>query len=207
MPGQGKTTLARKVYDDSVVRYHFDVGAWISISQGSRIIVTSRQTGVGLHPHRLRSLNEAESWDLFKQKEFRRGSCPPELIDIGKQITGKCGGLPLAIVVLAGLFAEKMDELVWWKEVAKRVSYYILKDPEQYMDTLALSYEYLPDHLKPCFLYFGAFPEDYEIPVQPLILLWVTEGFIRQSGQQSLEDSAEDYLIDLIDRNLVLASK
>lgn len=43
---------------------------------------------------------------------------------------------------------------------------------------LKLSYKHLPDHLKPCFLYFGAFQEDEKVPAQKLMWLWIAEGFI-----------------------------
>nr|KAJ0217870.1 hypothetical protein LSAT_V11C300154150 [Lactuca sativa] len=75
------------------------------------------------------------------------------------------------------------------------------------MDVLALSYKHLPDHLKVCFIYFGAFPEDFPIPVWKLLNLWVAEGFIQQKGQDCLEDLAEDYLEDLVERNLILVAK
>ncbi|KAD4982089.1 hypothetical protein E3N88_18760 [Mikania micrantha] len=71
------------------------------------------------------------------------------------------------------------------------------------LETLALSYNHLPLHLRECLLYLGGFPEDYEFKVQWLIWLWMAEGFIQQAGNQSLEDIAEAYLMDLIDRNLV----
>lgn len=75
------------------------------------------------------------------------------------------------------------------------------------MDTLALSYNHLLLHLKPCFLYLGAFREDSEIAVRKLIWLWVAEGFIRPEGQKCLEDVAEECLINLIDRSLVIVSQ
>ena len=75
-------------------------------------------------------------------------------------------------------------------------------------DTLALSYNHLPQHLRPLFLSFGAFPEDHDIPVRKLIWLWITEGFILpDSTRKSLEDVAEHYLMDLVSRSLVVAGK
>lgn len=75
------------------------------------------------------------------------------------------------------------------------------------MDVLTLSYKHLPDHLKVCFIYFGVFPEDFEFPVWKLLRLWVSEVFVRESGQECLDDIAEEYLEDLVDRNLVLVVK
>ncbi|CAL5354601.1 unnamed protein product [Camellia sinensis] len=198
----------------------WDIGAWIDLktyfpndNNGSRVMFTSRLKELSMHaspdchPHCLRFLTEEESWDLLQLKVFHNESCPPELIKIGKQIMKKCEGLPLAIVIIAGLLAKNIKTQESWIQVAQRVSSYIVSDPNQYLDTLALSYNHLPRHLKPCFLYLGAFPEDQEIPVQKLICLWVAEGFIQKIGQRSLEEVAEDYLMDLIQRSLVIVAK
>ncbi|KAF5939609.1 hypothetical protein HYC85_023868 [Camellia sinensis] len=94
-----------------------------------------------------------------------------------------------------------------WKQVAQSVRSYIVSEPDQYLDTLALSYNHLPPHLKPCFLYLRAFPEDQEISVQKLIWLWIAEGFIQKIEQKSLEEVAEGYLMDLIQRSLVIVAQ
>ncbi|KAM7502933.1 hypothetical protein LguiB_001837 [Lonicera macranthoides] len=279
MPGLGKTTLARQVYDHPSVVYHFHIRAWTRVSQvyqrrdlllgilisiveltdeiykmsdqkllellkkcllghrylivmddmwdnrvwndlqrsfpdnnnGSKIIFTSRLAEVASHVqgnnvHYLRFLTQDESWELLCQKVFHRRHCPQYLMEIGMQITEKCKGLPLAIIVIAGILANE-ETPTWWGQVAKSVSSYIVSNPEQCMDTLALSYNHLPPHLKPCFLYLGAYLENREIPVRKLILLWVSEGFIRNSGSERLEDVAENYLMDLINRSLVIVSK
>ncbi|KAL0436766.1 UNVERIFIED_CONTAM: putative late blight resistance proteinR1A-10 [Sesamum radiatum] len=75
------------------------------------------------------------------------------------------------------------------------------------MNILALSYDYLPSFLKACFLYMGAFPKDYEIPVSRLIWLWIAEGFVLPVRSKGLEDVANDYLEDLVNRNLILVGK
>nr|XP_009778116.1 PREDICTED: putative late blight resistance protein homolog R1B-14 [Nicotiana sylvestris] len=67
-----------------------------------------------------------------------------------------------------------------------------------------MSYDHLPYDLKACFLYCGAFPRGFEIPAWNLIRLWIAEGFIQYKGPLSLERKAEDYLNDLVNRNLVM---
>ncbi|KAL7000756.1 hypothetical protein U1Q18_001908 [Sarracenia purpurea var. burkii] len=180
----------------------------------SRILLTSRNREVVVHikpyslSHFLHFLNNNESWELLENVLWKE-SCPPELEDLGKQIAKECCGLLLAIVVIAEiLMKEKRKKMCdWWEKVAKNVSSYVASDPKQCMDILALSYKHLPYHLKACFLYFGVFPEDYEIPVWKLIQLWVAEGFIQQVGEISLEDISKKQLEDLVDRNLVLVEK
>ncbi|XP_058182950.1 disease resistance protein RPP13-like [Rhododendron vialii] len=195
-------------------------GAWDDLKMAfpknnnkSRILLTSRNNDVAIYanpdspPHHLRFLSDDESWELLEKKVFRKERCPLELEDLGKKIAKECSGLPLAIVVIAGLLMKKDKTCEWWERVAESVSSYVARDPKQCMDILALSYKHLPYHLKACFLYFGVFPEDYEIPVWKLIQLWVAEGFIQQVGEISLEDIAEEQLEDLVDRNLVMVDR
>ncbi|KAI3463732.1 hypothetical protein Pfo_020395, partial [Paulownia fortunei] len=78
---------------------------------------------------------------------------------------------------------------------------------EYFMKILSLSYSHVPIYLKPCFLYVAVFPEDFEINVSKLIILWVAEGFIKQTKVKILEEVAEEYLEDLIDRILILVRK
>ena len=119
-----------------------------------------------------------------------------------------CRGLPLSIIVLAGLLANKEKSRREWSKVMGHVNWYLSQDETQVKDiVLKLSYDNLPRRLKPCFLYLGLFPEDFEIPVTPLLQKWVAEGFIQDTGSRDPDDVAEDYLYELIDRSLVQAAR
>ncbi|KAL0369959.1 UNVERIFIED_CONTAM: putative late blight resistance proteinR1A-10 [Sesamum angustifolium] len=82
---------------------------------GSRVMLTSRLGYIAacVHPsgsaHHMHFLQAAESWKLLKSKLFPKESCPKRLIQIGERIAVKCQGLPLAIVVVAGILS-KMDK-------------------------------------------------------------------------------------------------
>ncbi|KAI3453196.1 hypothetical protein Pfo_009859 [Paulownia fortunei] len=299
MGGIGKSTLAKIVYDDPLIVYHFYVRAWITVSQeyqvknillglirsvaqltddicakyddseqhhiilkdginqlsdqklaeqlyrslkgkrylivmddiwcteawddvkrsfpddknGSRIILTSRLTEVALYvnsdspPHHMRFLSVDEGWELLKLKVFSKQGCPPELEDTGKQIAEKCQGLPLAIVVVAGHLSKMSKKRDFWLSVADNVGSLVARNQEQFLNIIAMSYNHLPHHLKACFLYMGAFPENVDIPVWRLTALWIAEGFLKRELLKSLEKVAEEYLEDLIDRSLLLAEK
>ncbi|KAI3454508.1 hypothetical protein Pfo_011171 [Paulownia fortunei] len=281
MGGIGKTTLARKVYDDSYIIYHFDIRAWVTVSQeyslrqvllgvldsaelltekmsekseellaeclykslkgrrylivmddmwdteiwdavkrsfpednnGSRVLLTTRLSEVALYAnpcsplHRMRFLNQDESWNLLCNKVFGEKDCPVELEEIGKEIARNCEGLPLAIAVIGGVLSKVSRTTEYWRSVADNLSSVVTKDDEQCMEILSLSYNHLPHRLRACFLYMGVFPEDYEIPVPKLVRLWAAEGFLKPNRSKSLEELAEENLEDLIERNLILVCK
>ncbi|XP_022852180.1 putative late blight resistance protein homolog R1B-14 [Olea europaea var. sylvestris] len=180
----------------------------------SKILLTSRIRRVAVHanpnrePHNLRFLNSDESWILLQRKALGAEECPKELIQPGRLIARECGGLPLALVVIGGILLEKGTESYWWEKVAQSVDAYIAMDQEKRMDSfITLSFNHLPYYLRACFLYFGMFPEDCQIPVWKLVRLWIAEGFIQQKEGMSLEDIAEEYLDDLVNRNLVMVGE
>lgn len=184
-----------------------------------KVLITSRFERVAnfanpdRSPLKLRFLNSDESWFLFEREVFGTCKCPPELKDVGEIIAGKCHGLPLAIMVIAGMFIDKSsasDDI--WLQVSQLLDPYSEKEPLELLEeAISLSYNTLSYHLRECFLYLAIFPEDYEIPVLKLIHMWIAEGFICQKGSNSsstsLEEIAGDYLEDLILRNLVKADK
>ncbi|KAK6125556.1 hypothetical protein DH2020_040702 [Rehmannia glutinosa] len=281
MPGIGKTTFAKKLYNHPLVNYRFDKLLWCVISQtyqrknilieilisstsdldkveilnmeeeslaehiykrlkgrryllvmddiwdsnvwddfrrcfpddgnGSRILFTSRNKDVA-QPNNiiyaLPSLSNDQCWELLKKKVFRDKPCPSELLLIGKEIAASCYGLPLAVVVIAGILSTVDKDENTWENVGQRLASYIISDQNNStMQILELSYKHLPDYLKPCFLYFGEFPEDTTIPVRNLMRLWIAEGFIHKEHKKCSECVAEEYLMELIDKSLVIVAE
>ncbi|XP_019197941.1 PREDICTED: putative late blight resistance protein homolog R1B-8 [Ipomoea nil] len=183
-------------------------------SNGSRILLTTRlkevahYAGLSKYICTLPFLNLDESWKLFYSKVSNEETLPVELEKIGKRIIHKCQGLPIAIVIVAGLLSKTIKSPENWESVASAINLSATSTlHEQCSKILTLSYNDLPYHLKSCFLYFSVFPEDYEIPTKDLIKLWMAEGFIKVDSQRDLEEVGSDYLQDLIGRNLVLISE
>nr|AEW48216.1 disease resistance protein RX3 [Solanum leptophyes x Solanum sparsipilum] len=178
---------------------------------GSRILLTTRNVEVaeyassGKPPHHMRLMKFDESWNLLHKKIFEKeGSYSPEFENIGKQIALKCGGLPLAITVIAGLLSKMGQRLDEWQRIGENVSSVVSTDPEaQCMRVLALSYHHLPSHLKPCFLYFAIFTEDEQISVNELVELWPVEGFLNEEEGKSIEEVTTTCINELIDRSLI----
>ncbi|KAH0749311.1 hypothetical protein KY290_028543 [Solanum tuberosum] len=276
MPGLGKTTLARKVYNNPSIINHFDVKAWCAVSQaynrrtllaeifkqarnddseikeeddvadmlrkslisrrylivlddiwdveawedlgtcfpqgkyGSRVMVTTRieQVSKDLHhhsdPYSLSFLTSEESWKLLEKKVFQGESCPPDLLEAGLQVAQHCKGLPLVVVLVAGLIAKMGREASLWLQVANDLSSLALG--EQSIKVIQSSYDHLEDHLKHCLLYMGLFPEDHKIPVDDLLKLWMAEEFVLNSETENMEEASRNCLSDLLNKSLVMVS-
>ncbi|XP_057773790.1 putative late blight resistance protein homolog R1A-10 [Salvia miltiorrhiza] len=175
----------------------------------SRIVITTRESDVAKYadskslPHRVQLLSDSQSWDLLRQIVFGEEDCPHELQGIGERIASDCGGLPLAINVIGGLLSKVESLKDVWENIGNNIRAAIAESDQQFSNILSLSYNHLPVHLKPCFLYMGAFPEDHEIKASILIRMWVAEGFVKTNEEKSLEEEAEDYVKSLVERNLV----
>ncbi|KAM7466523.1 hypothetical protein LguiB_014085 [Lonicera macranthoides] len=123
-----------------------------------------------------------------------------------------CGGLPLAVIVLGGLLITKQN-LREWEKVHRSIKSYIRSGDKDHhsgvLEMLVLSYNELPYHLKPRFLYLGKFSEDSEIEVDRLYQMWIGDSMVRSEDQregETLMDVAEYYLDELAKRCMVQVS-
>nr|GMD71885.1 putative late blight resistance protein homolog R1B-14 [Ipomoea batatas] len=181
---------------------------------GCKVLVTTRKDEVAMmvnslgEPHRLKFLEPGESWELLEKKVFKKETCPDDLKPYGEEVAKKCGGLPLAVVIIAGVLSGKPKILSEWRKVANSYDYFFSNEIQKsYEDLIRLSYDDLPDELKCCFLYLGAFPNGNDIPAAKLMQLWIAEGFIEEEGGLNMEGIACENLCGLVSRNLVMATK
>ncbi|PHT70733.1 hypothetical protein T459_25837 [Capsicum annuum] len=179
-------------------------------NNGSGILLMTRNVEVACYAGtenlslQMDFMDQDESWNLFKSA-FANKALPSEFETMRKRIAEKCHGLPLTILVVAGLLKSKMT-IEDWESVAKDVKSFVTNDPdEQCAHVLGLSFGHLTSDLKACLLYFGIFPEDTEIPVTNLMRLWMAEGFLNL--EKDLEGEAEKCLQYLINKCLVLVTK
>ncbi|XP_042488443.1 probable disease resistance RPP8-like protein 4 [Macadamia integrifolia] len=176
-----------------------------------RILLTSRfgkvtkRANSSLDPYEIRPLEKKDSLELLKRKVFPKQSCFPEqLKDLAEKIVEKCEGLPLAIVVMGGLLSRKQKTAEVWNKILQNSRWQLIHgSTTEWLELPSLSYDNLPNFLKPCFLYFGLFPEDCPVDCEILIQLWIAEGFIEEKGAETMEDVAENYLEELIQRNMI----
>ncbi|XP_058192241.1 disease resistance protein RPP13-like [Rhododendron vialii] len=229
--GGSKTTLAREVYDHPLMSQKFEIRAWVNVSQDYDKTMKRHLLIRILESAFLGKYEDYEeiSEDKLGEKVYKCLQDRKYLIvmddiwgieawnDIQRSSLGTARGVKSCSLVdyLFNLIASVVSLIQWktrhsdvWEKVAKHLSSTIAKNQEGCMEILELSYNHIPLHLKACFLYIGAHPKGYEIPVCELIWLWIAEGFIQQSdGGKSLEAIAEDYLIGLIDRSLVMVAR
>ncbi|CAL5321419.1 unnamed protein product [Camellia sinensis] len=178
---------------------------------GSRVLLTTRIGNVAStscrefhgYIYEMKALSPKESWTLFCKKTFQEKDCPPHLIEISKSVLRRCEGLPLAIVVISGVLASKdqgrVDE---WELVNRSLGAEV--EGSDMKKILLLSYNDLPYYLKSCLLYLSSFPEDHLIEWMSSIRLWIAEGFVEvKEFGKTLEEVAEAYLYELLNRNLI----
>ncbi|XP_020149241.1 disease resistance protein RGA5 isoform X1 [Aegilops tauschii subsp. strangulata] len=181
---------------------------------GSRAIVTTRVQEVAAaccsnhHDYilQMKPLNDKHSRRLFFGRIFgREDACPNTLRDVSVEILQKCGGLPLAIISIAGLLASEgpnQEELEHVRNSLGSMSGTKLT-LQGMRQILNLSYKDLPCHLKTCLLYLGMYPEDYTIKRSDLERQWMAEGFVSKENGQDMEKNARNYFNELVNRSLV----
>ncbi|GJN16296.1 hypothetical protein PR202_gb03269 [Eleusine coracana subsp. coracana] len=183
-------------------------------TKGSRIITTTRIKDVATYcsprktdlVHHITPLDADNSRKLFLKRVCHRDEdCPADLKTTVDNILRKCQGLPLAIVNIGSLLANKTRSKDVWENVLTSLGAALEQDHELQMvqKILCLSYHDLPSHLKVCFLDLSTFPEDYKIEVERLKKRWIAEGFVSERKGQCMEDTAESYIIELVNTNMM----
>ncbi|CAJ2652548.1 unnamed protein product [Trifolium pratense] len=158
-------------------------------SKGSSCLVSTRDEVVAsimgtCQAHRLSGLTESECWLLFKQYAFGHDREEQvEVVEIGKDIAKKCGGLPLAAQALGSLMRSRSGEKEWLE--IKESNLWDSQSDNHVLPALMLSYSYLTPTLKQCFSFCALFPKDAIMLKEELIHLWMANGFI--SSRKSLE--------------------
>ncbi|PIN01043.1 hypothetical protein CDL12_26452 [Handroanthus impetiginosus] len=174
---------------------------------GSRIIVTCRDPIFSKLAFHLDPLNDSEGKELFYDLILPtpEDTLSVVLKNVGDKIVQKCGGLPLAIVVAAGLLGAKKRSERSWNEVLERMSEGVENDNLKILD---LSYQDLPAELKPIFLCFGIFPVNCETSVLDLIKFWVGEKLVVLVDESiKPEKIVHAYVDKLVSRNLIQVSR
>ncbi|XP_057741550.1 putative disease resistance protein At3g14460 [Arachis stenosperma] len=175
-------------------------------AKGSTILLTTRKENVGLvaqtnyQPLILNTLSEDQCWSVFAYNaSFPESNGSPALVEIGKKITKKCDGLPLAAETL-GCLCRNHDAEEWGKILKSDIWEFSTND-SKIIPALLISYYHLPPHLKRCFVYCSLFPKGYKLEKYELILLWMAEDLLQVSNRrETLEEVGSKYFDDLASR-------
>ncbi|KAJ9547002.1 hypothetical protein OSB04_019545 [Centaurea solstitialis] len=276
MGGIGKTTLARLLYNETQVKDHFEIRAWVCVSDefdifkisnsifqevtkghkvfvnlnslqedlqkelmgkrfllvlddvwsetrrdwdtlvspfhvgapGSKIMMTTRKEKLLKsldynNLNHLESLPYDDSLSLFSQHALGESNLDshPMLKPYGEGIVKKCDGLPLALEAIGRLLKTKPSEEDW--KVVLDSEIWMLKDEKEIVPALRLSYNDLDACLKKLFAYCSLFPKDYIFDKEELILLWMAEGFLHQTGakKSTIEHVGHECFEELLSRS------
>ncbi|KAK6148284.1 hypothetical protein DH2020_019196 [Rehmannia glutinosa] len=227
MPGLGKTTLASNIFRNPIIEYEFPTRIWVCISSDFRrknvfLDILSKLTKLTdnmssmteedlantIRSHLVKKkflivmddVWSAEHWDDLQVALPRRNRSKILITSRQANLVRRPNSRNHHL-----RFLNPED---CWKLLQFKVFGEALCPPELEDVGKSIASSSMPGPLKPCFLYMGMFPEDFEIPVWNLTRMWIAEGFILHEGPgKSLEEVAMDYLEELINRNLVMVDE
>ncbi|BAT96393.1 hypothetical protein VIGAN_08332700 [Vigna angularis var. angularis] len=180
--------------------------------EGCKILVTTRShlTATMMctkssNSYLLERLSEDDSLFLFVKTAFKEGKEEryPELLEIGKEIVIKCGGIPLAVKTLASSLFSVVGKSKW--EAMRDDKIWNLPQKEKdILHALEISYNQLPSHLKPCFVCFSLFCEGSEFFSFYVAKLWEALGFLPPPKEnETMHDVAIQFLRELWSRSFL----
>jgi disease resistance protein RPM1 len=133
-------------------------------NRGSRILVKTRDAGLAercpsepliYHLEPLQ-IDDAVHLLLRKTSKGQVRETSENMNNIVTKLVKKCGCLPLAILIVGGILATK--KIAEWGKFYEELPSELESNPslEAMRRIVTLSYDHLPSHLKPCFLYLKA---------------------------------------------------
>ncbi|XP_059066151.1 disease resistance RPP13-like protein 4 [Cryptomeria japonica] len=155
------------------------------ISQDFKVMISTRDKKVAQQmgaqrAHDMNHLSEADSRKLFFMHAFRKDeieSLSEDLKKIAEDIADKCSGLPLTLKTVARSMVNVRRNPNKWEPTLNRLKQFDTIT-DDVLPTLRLSFDALPDYLKPCFLFCSAYPEDTRMGCEYLVQVWIAEGFV-----------------------------
>uniref|UniRef100_A0A0E0MML7 Uncharacterized protein n=1 Tax=Oryza punctata TaxID=4537 RepID=A0A0E0MML7_ORYPU len=202
----------------------WSISAWKDIkcalpenTPGSRIVTTTRISDVAkscsVRPkdftYLMKHLSETDSKQLFLSRlpctSKRTHSSETDLEEVVFRDVWKiCGGMPLAMIVIAGMLNRKLLGCLGDEESIKKA---LEKHPtlQGMRRILRICYSDLSLPVRTCLLYLSIFPEDGTVEKNRLIWRWIAEGFIPVPKQEQVTswETAESYFNELVNRQLI----
>ncbi|CAL2267851.1 unnamed protein product [Prunus armeniaca] len=202
------------VWNDDPQKWDNLISCLLSVkdTQGSTIIVTTRSVTVAstvqtLPRCDLEKLSDQQCWLILKDRAFPDGSAPLDLDEaqerIGRDIAKKCAGVPLVAKVLGSMMQFK--EIDGWRVIQESTIWDLPEEEKRISSVLKLSFDELTSPtLKQCFVYCSMFTKDFEIEKDDLIQLWMAQGLLHPSPNNSdleMEDVGNQYFNILLENS------
>ncbi|KAL0342833.1 UNVERIFIED_CONTAM: putative late blight resistance proteinR1A-10 [Sesamum calycinum] len=183
MGGIGKTTLARNAYENPLIVEYFDIPIWVTVSQEYNTREILLELVCQKSKKRKEALREVGNEGLGEMDEFSGGEKSWDLFC--KIVFGEEGGCPPELEEIGKTIAKNCKGL----PLSVIVIGGLLAKSEKARDY----WEYIAENLS-----------SIRIRASRLRKLWVAEGLLKPISGKSLEEVAEEYTKDLIDRNLMM---
>ncbi|XP_059656410.1 probable disease resistance protein At4g27220 isoform X2 [Cornus florida] len=159
--------------------------------KGCKVLLTSRREDVFIKMGVLKRfpiglLQQDEAWILFKKTVGDFIESPHEIHSVAKQVCGECGRLPLAILVVGASLRDQKEKPAWDDALSQLNNCRgdnIEGIYEKLYSRIEWSYNYLKQtDVKSCFLRCSMYPEDFEIPIDDLVMYGVGTRFLEDSS-------------------------
>ncbi|CAI0548586.1 unnamed protein product, partial [Linum tenue] len=176
---------------------------------GSKILLTTRKKEVSWALHcadddilLIQKIPEDVCQAIFTQIAFYRWSDEDrERVEyLCERVVEKCYGSPLAAKVLGGVLHVKRSKREWIQLLGSEM-WEMKEGREKVLAPLALSYYDLPPALRQCFQFSSVFPKDHQMEKDELIKLWMSQGFLKATTNQDMEEVGEEYFQILVMRS------
>ncbi|KAF3620128.1 putative disease resistance protein-like, partial [Capsicum annuum] len=168
----------------------------------SKVIITTRSLEVCRQMRanvemKVTTLNEDESWELFVKNA---GDCAnlEHIQPLARDIASQCGGLPLAITVIATSMRGNTRVELWENALdsLRRSEPYNQNVVNKVYNVIKWSYDSLESlDIQSCFFYCSLYP--VAVPIDDLIHCWWAEGLL---GENDTYDEAYNKGIEMVER-------
>ncbi|KAL6593313.1 hypothetical protein ACP70R_049066 [Stipagrostis hirtigluma subsp. patula] len=171
------------VLDDvwSTIAWDIIRDAFPNTKNGSRVVLTTRNEAVAQYPNARKQIYKPKLLDREDSTRLLLSRALPEYMLDGSNNSHAA-----------------VSNMIWHDMISTE------KDIGGILD---LSYYDIPSHLRSCFLYTTAFPEDFHIDIRVLMSLWVAEGFIPLVRGQTRMEVAVRYVAELVQRCMIQVEK
>lgn len=120
-----------------------------------------------------------------------------KLMEIGRKIIEKCGGVPLAIISIGSMLHNIQDETYWSSVLNNEIWQH---EDEEHRVLAALKWSYYTLHSQRSALHLPSFG----IEKDELIRLWMANGFVQSEGNVDAKTMGNRVLDDLALRSFLL---